>query len=114
MFDLRVLGLGRALPVRALGRYLLPWSAGAALLVVPSGLLLFMTQAPDFVVNPAFLCKLALIAAAGLNALLFHLGPWRAASFDAGMAPLRARIQAMLSLLLWIATICCGRLLAYI
>jgi hypothetical protein len=83
-------------------------------LVVPTGLLLFITQAEDFIVNPAFLCKLVLIAAAGLNALLFHLGPWRAAGFDAAKAPPRARAQALLSLLLWIGAIGCGRLLAYV
>ena len=36
MFDLRVLGFGRQLPVRALARHLLPWSAGSMLLVVPT------------------------------------------------------------------------------
>jgi len=114
MFDLRVLGLGRELPVRALARHLLPWSAGSMLVVVPTGLLLFAAEAPDLAANRVFLLKLLLIGVAGLNALAFHLGPYRAAERWPGRAPLRARLQAALSLLLWLAVIACGRLLAYV
>ena len=68
MFDLRVLGFGRELPVRALARHLLPWSVGSLLLVVPTGLLMFSTQPIEMLGNPVFLLKLCLIAAAGVNA----------------------------------------------
>ena len=44
MFDLRVLGFGRQLAVKALARHLLPWSAGSMLLVLPTGLLLFIAD----------------------------------------------------------------------
>nr|WP_314542859.1 DUF6644 family protein [uncultured Massilia sp.] len=113
VFDLRVLGFGAALPLRALARHTLPWSLASVLLVVPSGLLLFATQAPDFLANPAFLLKLALIAAAALNALAFHLGPWRTAP-DSGPVAAGARLQASLSILLWVAVIASGRMLAYV
>ncbi len=114
MFDLRVLGFGRDLPVRLLARHLLPWSAGSMLLVLPSGLLLFAAEAPDLGANRVFLLKLGLIAVAGLNALAFHGGPYRAAERWQGRAPPRARLHALLSLLLWLAVIVCGRLLAYV
>ncbi|MBQ5949703.1 DUF6644 family protein [Massilia sp. ST3] len=115
MFDLRVLGFGRELPVRALARHLLPWSVGSLLLVVPTGLLMFSTQPLDMLGNPVFLLKLSLIATAGLNALLFHLGPYRhAGRWQDGAIPASARLQAALSLLLWIAVISCGRMLAYV
>jgi hypothetical protein len=114
MFDLRVLGLGSALPAPALARYLLPWSAGSMLAVLPSGLLLFAAEAPDLVANRVFLLKLALIGVAGLNALAFHAGPYRAAGRWQGRAPPRACAHALLSLLLWLAVIACGRLLAYV
>ena len=113
MFDLRLLGFGRTLPVQALGRHLLPWSWFGLLLIVPSGLLMFSTQ-PELLDNDVFLLKLALIVAAGVNALVFHACPWRgAAGWPAG-APAWARLHAALSLLLWIAVIACGRLLAYV
>lgn len=113
MFDLRLLGFGRSLPPEALARHLLPWSWFALLLIVPSGLLMFSTQ-PELLDNGAFLLKLALIAAAGLNALAFHLGPWRVVARWPASAPPWARLHAALSLLLWIAVIACGRLLAYV
>jgi hypothetical protein len=114
MFDLRVLGCGRELPVRVLARHLLPWSAGSMLLVLPSGLLLFAAEAPDLAGNRVFLLKLLLMAGAGLNALAFHAGPYRQAERWPAHAPPRARLQAALSLLLWLAVIACGRLLAYV
>jgi hypothetical protein len=115
MFDLRVLGFARQLPVRALGAHLLPWATGSLLLIVPAGLLLFASAPGDFIANPTFALKLALIASAGINAALFHLGAYRrVAAWDTGMAaPPLARAHALLSLLLWIAVIGCGRLLAY-
>ena len=113
MFDLRLLGFGRALPVQVLARHLLPWSWAALLLIVPSGLLMFGAQ-PELLDNQVFLLKLALIGAAGGNALAFHTGPWRTVAHWPARLPARARWHAALSLLLWIAVIACGRLLAYV
>ena len=116
MFDLRVLGWARALPVTALGRHLLPWSLGSFALVLPAGLLMFSTQPQAFLANPVFLLKLSLIALAGINALVFHTGVYRSvATWETGQsAPFLARCQAVLSIALWLAVICCGRLLAYV
>ena len=115
MFDLRVLGWSQSLPVEKLGRFLLPWSAAGLLLIVPAGLMMFSAHPHDFASNRVFLLKLSLIAAAGLNALLFHRGSYRAvAAWNAdSSAPLTARLHALASLALWIGVISCGRLLAY-
>ena len=115
MFDLRVLVCARNLPVRALGAHLLPWAVASLLLVVPAGLLMFASQPADFLGNPTFALKLALLAIAGANAVLFHAGVYRGvAAWDvATRAPRRAQAQAALSLLLWVGVIGCGRLLAY-
>ena len=116
MLDLRLLGLSRALPVQQLARHLLPWTWGALLVIVPTGSLMFMAHASEFIDNRAFLLKLTLIFAAGLNAAAFHLGPFRSvAQWDSGMAtPVAARIHAALSLVIWMGVITCGRLLAYL
>lgn len=116
MFDLRLLGWGRALPVSVLGRHLLPWSLGSLALVVPAGLMMFSSQPQTFLANPVFLLKLTLIAAAGVNALVFHVGVYRSiAGWETERpAPPMAKAQALLSLALWLAVICCGRLLAYV
>ena len=115
MFDLRVLGFARALPVKALGRHLLPWAMASLALIVPAGLMMFSTNPHEFAANRVFQLKLALIVAAGLNAVLFHAGSYRAAVLwnEGAPAPLMAKAHACASLLIWIAVIACGRLLAY-
>lgn len=116
LFDLRVLGFARGLSVAALGDHLLRWALASLLLIVPAGLLLFSAHPAELARNPAFQLKLVLIAAAGLNALAFHLFPWRSAgNWEHDLpAPPAARLQALLSILLWIGVISCGRLLAYL
>lgn len=114
MFDLRVLGLGRALPVRALARHLLPWSVGSLLLVVPSGVALFATGPQEFFANRAFVLKLVLMGVAGVNAALFHAGAYRRVDQWAPRAPAPARLHALASLLLWVGVIASGRMIAYL
>jgi hypothetical protein len=116
MFDLRLLGLSRAVPVRALAGHLLPWSRAGLLVVVPTGLLMFASDATVMAANPAFRLKLLLLLAGGLNALAFHLGPFRSVrDWDRGApSPARARLAAVLSLLIWTAVIAAGRLIAYV
>ncbi|KQQ88441.1 DUF6644 family protein [Massilia sp. Leaf139] len=116
LFDLRVLGFARNLPVVALGNHLLRWALASLLLVVPAGLLLFSAHSVELANNPAFILKLVLIVIAGLNALAFHLLPYRSvASWDRDRpAPPLARAGAGLSILLWLGVISCGRMLAYL
>jgi hypothetical protein len=116
LFDLRVLGFARALPVAALGRHLLRWALASVVLVVPAGLLLFSAHPVELANNRVFQLKLALIALAGLNALAFHLLPYRSVAAWEGerRAPPLARVGAALSILLWLGVISCGRLLAYV
>ena len=115
MFDLRVLGLSKQIPVRALARHLLPWSWGAVVLIVPTGLLMFTAHANDFLANGTFQLKMALLMTAGINAIAFHTGPYQSVkAWDVGLpAPLVARASVTASVVLWLAIITCGRLLAY-
>ncbi|NWG88208.1 MAG: hypothetical protein HXY26_12010, partial [Hydrogenophilaceae bacterium] len=64
MFDLRVLGLSRTLPVRALARHLLPWTWAGFAIVAATGAMMFTAHATEFWSNPAFAVKLALIGLA--------------------------------------------------
>jgi hypothetical protein len=116
MFDLRLLGLSRQLPVTGMERHLLPWARAAVLVIVPTGSLMFIAHATEFAGNPAFRLKLILLVAAVLNAAVFHLRPFRqVAEWNQGRsAPLAARFAAALSLVLWTGVIACGRLLAYL
>lgn len=115
MFDLRLLGLSRQLPVTGMERHLLTWARAAVLVIVPTGGLMFIAHANEFAGNPAFRLKLLFLTLAALNAALFHLRPFRhVAGWDHGApTPLAARVAACLSLALWTGVIACGRLLAY-
>ena len=100
LFDLRLLGLGRAQPLEPLARQNLRLALLVFLLVVaPSGALLFASQATTLVENRVLWLKLSLIAVAGLNAALYRLRP--------------SRVAGAVSLAAWLGVIVCGRLLAY-
>lgn len=115
LFDLRLLGCAAALPVRTLARHLLLWALASLLLIVPAGAAMFAAQPAEFAGNAVFLLKLGLILVAGANAAIFHLGVYRSVeqwNIDTP-TPAIARLQALLSISLWIGIISCGRLLAY-
>lgn len=115
VLDLRLLGLSRSVPVRRLANHVLPWTAASFLLIVPSGFAMFVAHASDFIGNPVFVLKIALIFAAGINAAVFHAGAFRSVGgWEVGvLPPPAARLAGGLSLLIWISVIACGRLLAY-
>lgn len=105
--DLRLLGAFRAIDPRVLARAVLPVTLGAFVLAAATGMTMFVARANDFIGNPFFIAKLCLLFAAGANAALLHLrGPLDAAQR-------LTRLQAMLSLLIWISVIFCGRWIAY-
>ncbi|MBX3665257.1 MAG: hypothetical protein KF834_06200 [Burkholderiales bacterium] len=116
VLDLRLLGLSKALPVRALAGHVLPWSIGALLLIVPSGLLMFIAHAGDLVGNTAFIAKMVLLLCAGANAAAFHAGVFRGVdAWNTGDGvPAAAKLHALISLLIWTGVLACGRLLAYV
>ncbi|MFN4275309.1 MAG: hypothetical protein ACK4FJ_03340 [Ferrovibrio sp.] len=112
-FDLRVLGLGRRLPIEPFARLVVPLSALGLAIAVPCGFLLFVTEATSIAANPAFQAKLACIAIGLVNIALFHLGPWRGL-VQRGEVTLAAKLGAVVSLLAWSGAIIGGRLIAYL
>ena len=116
MFDLRLLGLSRAISVTGMARHLLPWARLGLALAAPTGLLMFMTEATTTASNPAFQLKLALIGAAILNAGVFHRWAFKSVKYwdrDAPSPP-AAKAAGAISLALWTTVIACGRLIAYV
>jgi len=119
VLDLRLLGFSRSMPVKQLARHVLPWTAAAFLLIVPSGLMMFTAHATDLISSPVFVTKICLILAGGLNAALFHavvfpsVEVWDSEEMGKLPPPPSARLAGAVSLLLWISVIACGRLLAY-
>ncbi len=116
MFDLRILGVSKRISVRLLARHLLPWSVAALLLIVPTGTLMFASEATDLVGNRAFVIKMLLLMLAGANAGAFHLGSFRNAEYwdQNTPAPAGAKLHALASMLIWFGVITCGRMIAYL
>src|SRR4029453_5100291 len=73
-FDLRLLGVASLLPVDGVARFLLPLARIGFGLAVLSGLVLFMMQARTFAVMPLFFIKMATVAVAVSNTMIFHRG----------------------------------------
>lgn len=115
VLDLRLLGLSSRISVSRLAAHVLPWTLGAFVVAVASGLTMFTAHTMDYLTNRVFMLKMGLILAAGINAGLLHAGAMRASGgWDVEAAvPGRVRVAAALSVLLWIGVIACGRLLAY-
>ena len=107
VFELRVWGLGRTLELHALARLALPVAVGGFAAALSSGAIMFLSQIDEMLGNTAFVVKMGLVAAAGLNAIGFHLRGGLAADDRL------ARAQTALSLGLWVAVVFCGRWIAY-
>jgi hypothetical protein len=115
LFDLRLLGISKHLSVTGMARHLLPWSRRSLLLVIPSGFLLFISQATVLSNNNVFILKLILILVAFANAGIFHVYTFRSVNhWDKGSpTPVSAKAAAAVSLTVWMMVISCGRLIAY-
>ena len=107
LLDLRLLGMGKALAVPLLGRYCVRVALVAFVFAASSGLLMLAARATELVENQVFQAKLALIALAGINALLFHKR--RGLERHDGVA----RLQGLLSFVIWVGVITAGRFIAY-
>ena len=126
MYDLRVLGFAKGLPLAPFNR-LIPWAIVGFLLTLISGLV-FVTglganlRGPippqyDVITTDLWLqLKLLFIFGAGINALLFYtMGVAREvdAVGPGEDAPPRAKRMAMISLTLWILVMWMGRLIPW-
>jgi hypothetical protein len=114
--DLRLLGfasVGR--PVSRLANAILPVTWAAFAIAATSGFLLFISNATKYLANGYFDAKIILICAAGLNMIVFHaitakdLPQWE----KQAVPPLRARLAGLLSILLWITVVACGRWIGF-
>ena len=121
MFDLRVLGMAKGLPMAAVRR-LLPWGVFGFSLCVATGLVFvtgFRANLPmnpyDVIKNDVWLqFKLLFIALAGVNLLAFYrTGMSRVvdALRPGDDAPVLAKVIAGASLFLWLGVIYFGRLI---
>ena len=116
VLDLRLIGISfTEFSITDLSRQVLPWTWAAFAIAAVTGALMFTGQAVKYSNNFAFLVKLALMAIAGLNVLVFHFITYRGvAKWDSGVpVPWAAKFAGALSVAIWVAVVAYGRFTAY-
>ena len=114
LFDLRLMGMAKAIPVAALHRLIPVGIAGYVINLITGSLFLF--GYPDqYLTNRAFQFKMVFMALAGMNIVLFYTTAFRKANaVGAGAdAPMQIKLIAGASFFLWLAVLVCGRLLTF-
>ncbi len=116
VLDLRLMGLAfKDYTVSMLAQRFLPWMWGGFALLALTGGLLFSSEATKMYGNDVFRAKMLMIAAAGVNALVFHVLAYRSVGKweHDPVAPLSARCAGVISMLLWFGIVGAGRWIAY-
>lgn len=107
LLELRVFGMGAAIPVKPLARLSLGLAAAGFGMAATSGLLMFASQPEELLANRIFILKMLLLVAAGCNAGLFH------ARDSLTKMDILARVYIVISTVLWLSVMACGRWIAY-
>jgi hypothetical protein len=116
MVDLRLLGWTmRSVPVSEVLDRVLPWAIAGFVVMVITGTLLVLAIPLRSYQNLFFRGKMIMLVAAGLNAWFFHyrVYPRIVGKIVDGIPPSTVRIAGATSLVLWIAIVFCGRMIAY-
>jgi len=111
--DLRLLGVFRTVPLSALWPLLSRLAACGLGLAMVTGVWLFTVNAPMYAENVAFQAKLGLIALGIFNALWLHR---RQAGSELHLNGKNSatRLQAALSICLWLSAVVAGRWIGFL
>jgi Family of unknown function (DUF6644) len=109
VLDLRLMGLGlkkQSLSEVATDTY--PWTLGALILAVASGLILFVSEAARLYDSPPFALKISLFVIAVIFTYTFQLRMTKASNVT-----IVSRLGGILSLILWFGVGFAGRAIAF-
>jgi hypothetical protein len=116
VFDLRLLGYYQQFSIVDAANFLLRFTHAGFAVALISGFLLFTAQPTVLITNTAFQFKLLFLMMAVLNAVLFHwkfLHPLKQ-GYRLDKVPVMMITIVLVSLMVWIGMIVCGRLIAYV
>ncbi len=112
VLDLRLLGWGmRRQPVAQLARELAPWIRGGLAVMLPTGLLLFFSEAMKCYASPPFAIKMTLLSLAIVSHLIIF--PQALRMKDSAHLPRWSRPAACISLVLWFGVGLAGRAIGF-
>jgi len=116
VLDLRLVGVGRRVPLAALSSSIVPVATTGFVLAAATGLGLLATKTTEYVGNPFLLIKFPAIAFGLVNAaILWRTPAWRAHR-TRDLTPgeqSRLAILGGVSLACWLTAIVAGRMIAY-
>lgn len=112
--DFRVIGLIKFINMKESMKYI-PVAIVAFAVNLISGFAFLAADPMAYLDNIGFQWKMALIVIAGINALWFWFGEHEELSrlADGQDAPFRAKVIALLSIVIWVAVIVLGRMIPY-
>jgi hypothetical protein len=116
MINLRLMGVGRSgRSVSQLSETLVPWMWRGLAVLLFTGLIQTVTEPVRQFVTPMFWAKMMMIIVVAIMTAVYAKAVRRnAAVWDAAATrPARAKAFAILSTLLWMAIIFCGRFIGY-
>ena len=116
VLDLRLLGMGRRLPVAALASAITPVAIAGFVIAVATGSALLATKATAYVGNPFLLIKFPAIALGLINVAVLNLTPaWKARGTREPSRRERRQLAVMagISLACWVTAVSAGRMIGY-
>ena len=116
VLDLRLVGVGRRIPLAALADATVPVAATGFLIAAATGVGLLVTKATEYVGNPFLAIKFPAILLALINVLAIRRSEAWHARGQRELLPREQRQLAVmggLSLACWLTAIAAGRLIAY-
>ena len=113
--DARLLGLAmRKYPIADVVNQLRIWKRIGGVLVISCGAMLLASKAENYYYNPYYWAKMGLLMLVGVHALVFHSVYSKPEALDAApQVPVKAKVAACMSLLLWVGLVAAGRLIGY-
>jgi hypothetical protein len=116
MTNLRLMGLTfKSLTITEMVTSLRRWKRVGGSVMIATGLLLATSKAETYAPNPFFWTKMVILGLIGVHALIFRPIVYnRTEELDRSpVIPTKAKIAAILSLVLWTSMFTMGRLIAY-
>ena len=114
LFDLRLLGFMKSVPIRTVKRFI-PWAVVGFLLNLTTGVVFFVSQPQQYATNLSMWFKVLFLLIAGANALVFETGfSERLDRLGPNDTPVSAKLIGAASLASWFAVLYFGRMIPYL
>ena len=111
--DCRILGGWPSVSLKSVVTVSQTLAISGLILTITFGLLLFITRPIDYLHSDVFITKLALILVALANAFSLRLSASWKNALSVNNWGLQPKVQALISILLWLTIVFLGRLIGY-